>query len=77
MFAVVTPNTGTVAETFIRQHIRQIAPGKTVVVCFRDDEKFADSVHVIKLSLQRRERLPWILKKYNGILFSKQLINYI
>ena len=66
MFAVATPNLGAIAETYIRQHIREIAPGKTSVVCFKDEGKSLQSVPVIRLR-KRRKDLPWLKKRITGL----------
>ena len=37
MLAIVTPDPDAIAETFIRQHIRLIAPGDTAVIYFKGE----------------------------------------
>ena len=37
MIAVVSPHLFKASETFIARHIRELAPGQTVVVCFDDE----------------------------------------
>lgn len=49
MLAIVTPDPDTTAETFVRQHIRLIAPGNTAVVYFEGAGKFISSLPSLKI----------------------------
>ena len=45
MFAVATPNPAAVPETYVRQHIREIAPGKMGLVKVDGETWSARSSH--------------------------------
>ena len=49
MIAICTPNPDTPAETFVRQHIRLIAPGNTAVVYFEGDGRAVTGIPSMRI----------------------------
>lgn len=60
--AIVCSDVFKTSETFITRHIRELAPGHTVVVCFSDSgkDKVNCPVHCVSRS---KSTLPWFLSK--------------
>ena len=48
VLCVATPDPDSPAETFVRQHIRRVAPGRTVVLYFRGHAEALDGVPALK-----------------------------
>lgn len=67
MLAVVTPDPNVPAETFVRQHIREIAPGRTAVIYFRGDGIEFGSIPNLKLPSHKRENRSLIVKKSSSL----------
>ena len=67
MFGIVTPDPADVAETYIRQHIREISPGTTAVIYFQGDGINFGSMPNIKLPSHKRENWPLIVKKSSSL----------
>jgi colanic acid/amylovoran biosynthesis glycosyltransferase len=57
--AIVTVNPDTLAETYIRQHIRTIVPGNTVVVYFEGDGNSLEGVPSFKVRRDSQIN-PWV-----------------
>jgi colanic acid/amylovoran biosynthesis glycosyltransferase len=49
MLVIVTPNPDTVADTFVRQHIQLIAPGKTAVAYFQGNGNNVNQLKTLKI----------------------------
>jgi len=63
MICIATPGLFHTSETFITRHIRELAPGRTVVVCFDGSraEKAACAVH--RVPRKARSLYPWFVRK--------------
>ena len=57
MLIVATPNPDSVAETFIRQHIRMVAPGATSVVYFEGEANEIAGLPSLKLPREKNSRI--------------------
>jgi len=64
VLAVVTPALNRSSETFIRRHINEIAPRRTVVVCFDNNLPCEAGYPVLCLSLPRRMHLPRVCQLF-------------
>jgi glycosyltransferase involved in cell wall biosynthesis len=83
VLAVVTPDPNIPAETYVRQHIRDIAPGRTAVIYFQGEGIDFGAIPNLKLPFHQRQNWPLILRKtssfwslivhgYSGILDKSQ-----
>jgi len=59
MIAIATPSLLATSETFITRHIRDLAPGRTVVVCFDDANASELDCPVHSAATPDRSSLPW------------------
>jgi glycosyltransferase involved in cell wall biosynthesis len=66
MIAICTPNPDTPAETFVRQHIRLIAPGNTAVVYFEGNGKAVAGIPAMRV--QAASKSPFAV--------ARRVINY-
>lgn len=66
MLAIVTPALFRTSETFITRHIREIAPGRTVVVCFEGASADRLSCPVLSVHPPNRRSLRWLVRKSLG-----------
>ncbi|PQB04236.1 glycosyltransferase [Aureitalea marina] len=79
MIAIVTPNPDTPAETFVRQHIRLIQPGKTVVVYWEGNGNSLDGISSNRIPARSNSVLgklvslrSYMLWGYPGLLVGHQ-----
>lgn len=67
MLAVATPDPSVPAETYVREHIREIAPGRTAVIYFQGEGIDFRSMPNLKLPSPKRENWPLIVKKSSSL----------
>lgn len=63
MLAIATQNPDSIPETYVRQHIRLIAPGKTVVLYFEGEGILIPGVR--SFHIMRKGLLPWTSKLFS------------
>lgn len=64
MLAIATNNIDSIAETYIRQHIRLIAPGKTAVLYFQGEGYTIQGIP--SLRIKKKSHQPEVLLKIAG-----------
>lgn len=70
MIAIVTPDTDTPAETFVRQHIRKVSPGNTAVVYFEGEGKAVQQIPSYKIvSSTKNSLLRKAISLYNLLIY--------
>ncbi len=80
MLAIVTPNPDSIAETFIRQHIRLITPNNTAVIYFEGNGLSVQDCPNLKIDnsktnfIERKIRgtINYITMGYSGALVGKE-----
>ncbi|MBC2717414.1 MAG: glycosyltransferase [Desulfobacteraceae bacterium] len=65
MIAIATQNIDSIAETYVRQHIRMIAPGETVVIFFQGEGQSIKSEY--SLRIKRDISLPVMFRKISSL----------
>jgi glycosyltransferase involved in cell wall biosynthesis len=82
MLVVATPNPDSVAETFVRQHIRLVLPGETGVVYFQGEGDSVADVPNLKLDSETqrskvRSMLNLLVHGYAGVVQGEQAARLI
>jgi len=67
MLAIATPDPSVTAETYVRQHIREIAPGRTVVIYFEGGGIDFGAMPNFKMPSYKRDNWPSIVKKSSSL----------
>lgn len=66
MLCIATPNPDSTAETYIRQHIRNIAPGNIVTVYFQGDGESLKDVPRLRVSNERKAN--WLIRRFRSLV---------
>lgn len=68
MIAIATTNPDTVAETYVRQHIREIAPGQTAVLYFQGKASSLKDEPRYRVDYGKHSPLSWRLRSLGNFL---------